>query len=331
MSTAESVLKDAFAALNEKKWQEAEQQARRALRMQPTSAEALYVLGSAISDYGDDAETLRLYGQAIRCNPKFLAPYHPLSRSYYAMGRSEQAAELYRIWSEVDPGNPEVQHMTAAATGENVPAKCSEAYVHTHFNQFSQNFDDVLVKRLAYKGPEVIAAALKKHAPGALHSLDVLDAGCGTGLCGPAIRECCHRLTGVDLADKMIEHARERGCYDELVVSELCAFMESRESSFDAVVSSDVLIYFGALERAMAAAHLALKPGGLIIYALEALNEEGSEPYRLTASGRYAHRDSYLRNVMSAAGFDVVSMEQECLRWEMGKQVMFHCAVGRKV
>lgn len=330
MAAMEGVLEHAFAALKDKNWRAAEHHARHILRADPMSAEALYVLGVALSDHGDDAGALRLYRQAIHCNPEFLAPYHPLSRAYCGMERLDQAAEIYRSWAEVDPGNPIVAHMIAAVTGQDVPARCSEDYVQHHFNAYAGTFDDKLVSHLAYKGPEAIAVALEQYAPLAQRSFDVLDAGCGTGLCGPAIRPWCRTLIGVDLADKMLERARARGCYDELVVSELCVFMESRQEQFDAVVSSDVLIYFGALERVMANAHLTLRSGGAFIYTLEALTGSGAEPYRLTTSGRYAHRESYLRDVMSAVGFEVMHLEQQPLRWERGKQVTFHCCVARK-
>src|SRR5262249_20262195 len=155
-----------------------------------------------------------------------------------------------------------------------------------------------LVTRLAYKGPEVIGAELRKSIPGEGATLEVLDAGCGTGLCGRAIRSRCRRLIGVDLAEKMIEQARKRGCYDELETSELCEFMDARPEVFDAIVSADVLIYFGELHRPIASANRALRIDGILIFTLEALQAEGNEPYRLLASGRYAHRESYVRDVI---------------------------------
>ena len=36
----------------------------------------------------------------------------------------------------------------------------------------------------------------------------VLDAGCGTGLCGPLLRPYAKRLVGVDLSSGMLERAR---------------------------------------------------------------------------------------------------------------------------
>ena len=55
---------------------------------------------------------------------------------------------------------------------------------------------------------------------------DVLDAGCGTGLCGPLLRTRAKRMTGVDLSPKMIEWAAERGIYDRLAAEELTTFLE---------------------------------------------------------------------------------------------------------
>jgi predicted TPR repeat methyltransferase len=330
MAATDDALTEARAALRDKKWNEAEAHARRALRETPTSAGALCALGSALSDRGDDVEALRLFRQAIACDNSFVAAYRALAQRYYLLGRAHDAAELYRDWSRLEPDNPEVQHMTAAVTGVEMPARCSEAYVETHFNHFAQTFDDVLTKRLAYRGPEVVAAALAKHASVSTPTLHVLDAGCGTGLCAPLLRKYCRTLVGVDLSEKMVENARKRGCYDELVVSELCTFIKSRPDTFNAIVSCDVLVYFGALEKVATTASIALKRDGLLIVTVEALTEAGADPYRLQPSGRYSHRDSYLREVMSEAGLHVLSLEEETLRWECGKRVRFYSLVSRK-
>jgi predicted TPR repeat methyltransferase len=53
----------------------------------------------------------------------------------------------------------------------------------------------------------------------------------------------------------VLEKARVRGTYDELVAMELCGFMRSRPAAFDVVLSADTLVYFAALEQALEAAH----------------------------------------------------------------------------
>ena len=326
----EEALTRARSNHRERNWREAEKDARDVLREQPTNASAVFILANAVADYGDVAEALRLYRDNIFANPQYIWGYRALSDEYYSLGRLAEATAIYRAWARVQPENAEVQHMLAAITGADVPARCSTAYVSEHFNAFAAEFNDVLVRRLAYRGPEVVEAALAKYQGDRAGTLDVLDAGCGTGLCGQRIRAHCRRLVGVDLADGMIQSARELACYDELVVADIDSFMASHPEAFDSIVSSDVFIYIGKLEETIAAAYQSLRPGGFLIFTAEALEEVGDEPYRLTASGRYAHRDVYLRRVLARSGFDLIELRGEWLRWENGSKVNFHCAVARK-
>ena len=74
-----------------------------------------------------------------------------------------------------------------------------ESVDDTVFDRFAASFDNNL-KNLGYRAPELAATALRSHV-GEQATLDILDAGCGTGLCGPLLRPLCRRLTGVDMID----------------------------------------------------------------------------------------------------------------------------------
>ena len=108
-------------------------------------------------------------------------------------------------------------------------------------------------------------------------SLDVLDAGCGTGLCGPLIAPYARRLVGVDLSARMLAQARARNVYDELFKGELTAYLRDSAGAFDVIVSADTLVYFGPLEDVVAAAADALRPGGRLIFTVEELIGAGSD------------------------------------------------------
>ena len=47
-----------------------------------------------------------------------------------------------------------------------------------------------------------------------------MDLGCGSGLSGEEFRTCVGHLTGVDLNPEMAKEARDRGCYDRIVVGD---------------------------------------------------------------------------------------------------------------
>ena len=133
--------------------------------------------------------------------------------------------------------------------------------------RFAESFDEKL-GRLSYHAPQLVAAVLQDSGLPATKALDVLDAGCGTGLCGPLVAPYARSLEGVDLSAKMLEKAKGRG-YDRLVKSELVAFLMETPARYDLIVSADTLVYFGALEGVLAAAcssaparrHAGLQPG----------------------------------------------------------------------
>jgi predicted TPR repeat methyltransferase len=152
--------------------------------------------------------------------------------------------------------------------------------------------------------------------------LDVLDAGCGTGLCGPLVAPYARRLVGVDLSDGMLAHARDKQVYDELGAAELTAYLSGQTEAFDLIVSADTLVYFGALANVAEAAAGALRPGGLLAFTLEETTE-GSSPtagYCIRPHGRFNHSASYVERVLADAGFDTDIRRGE-LRLESGLPV----------
>jgi predicted TPR repeat methyltransferase len=325
------VIEAAYAAFDAAQIAEAEVLCRRALREAPNAPDALYILGRVHSDLGDEFEAARLYEQALFFSPKYVRPYRFLARYFYATGQLEKSMQLLKAWMAVDPKDPEVQHLFAAVTSTEVPERCSESYIQTHFDKsYASSFDYKLVRELGYRGPIIIATAFKKYLQGVGTQIDVLDAGCGTGLCGPEIRQSCRTLVGVDLAEEMIRKASERGCYDELIVDEICSLMESRSKAFDAIISADVLIYFGALERVFRSVRHSLRPGGFLIVTTEALPVDAPEPYRLLPHGRYAHQKSYIADAVRNADLEVAEIEEDHIRWERGLKVMGYRVVARR-
>jgi predicted TPR repeat methyltransferase len=230
-------------------------------------------------------------------------------------GQPDQAAVILRAWLAQEPGNPYVQHHLAACTGEGAPERASDAYVEKVFDHFAATFDAKLAK-LHYRAPQVVAEAAAAALPAPARRLDVADLGCGTGLCGPLLQPWARRLVGCDLSGAMLERAQARGAYDELHKAELTAFLRDRPGAFDVVVSADTLNYFGDLREVAAAVHGALRPGGTLVFTLEALAEGEPGPHRLQDNGRYAHDGAHARGVFQAAGLQVDAPAPAVLRDE---------------
>jgi predicted TPR repeat methyltransferase len=310
-------------------WPAAEQAYRDALALRPDFVNAWYNLSITLLDQGRVPEGLEAKSRAIALSPRDLQPLNQVIRALLLLGERDQAAQLYREWLATEPDNPVAQHQLAACLGHDTPARASDAYVEEVFDSFSSSFD-VKLEQLGYRAPSLVAEALQQATGEPAAALDICDAGCGTGLCGPLLRPWARKLAGCDLSVGMLRQAKPRRCYDALHKAELVHYLQTQPSAFDAVVSADTLCYFGPLEQVAAAATNALRPGGWLIFTVEALPDGCADPHQLQTNGRYAHESGYLRRVLAAAGFAQPLMRHDRLRMEGGRPVMGWLVTARR-
>jgi predicted TPR repeat methyltransferase len=276
---------------------------RSVLAQRPDHATAWQNLAAALDGLGQRSEAVAAYREAARLSPESADLFRDLGVALYLDGHLQEAVEMYRRCLALAPDDPRALHLLAAATGQDTPARASDDYVRAEFDHFAARFDAKLAA-LDYRGPAIVAEAVAAVAPALPPRPAVLDAGCGTGLCAPLLRPHAGTLVGVDLSAAMVEQARQRGGYDELVVGELTEFLREHPGAYDLVVSADTLVYFGDLTAVIAATAHALRPRGALVFTLErsvpALAPAG---YRLHPHGRYSHTGPYVAGVLGAAGF----------------------------
>lgn len=296
--------------------EEAEAAYLRALEIEPEHINALTNLGNLRADQGRYNESVALYWKAINLNPANHRSRYRLGYAYYAVKQFQAAAEAFRLWLQEEPGNPVAQHMLAALSGDNIPDRASDAYIEQTFDGFAASFDAKL-EMLSYRAPQLIAAAVGRVVGEPAGDRVILDAGCGTGLCGPLLAPYARHLSGVDLSARMLDAARPRGVYDELFKGELTSFIASRPMSVDIITSADTLCYFGSLDDVLVASAGALHDDGLLVFSVEAATpEDAPTGFRINPHGRYSHTRSYLEEALTRAGFAIVTMDSEVLRSE---------------
>lgn len=295
------------------------------LQEAPTFALGHYLMGSFLRNHAQNVEhveqSVECFRKAYALDSRHTRALEGLGVSLYALSRHEEAAKVYRDWLAREPEHPVPRHMLAACGGAQAPARADDDYVRKVFDGFADSFDEQLLKNLNYRAPQVLAEALSKKLSEADGSLDILDAGCGTGLCAPLLRPYAKRLVGVDLSGGMIEKARVRGGYDELEVAELTGYLQTHPDAYDIVFSADTLVYFGELQDVLDAAGSALRPNGWLAFTVEAAEGENA-CVNLSPSGRYQHTRGYLERTLSCAAFSRVTIAADTLRKENGQPVM---------
>jgi predicted TPR repeat methyltransferase len=223
-----------------------------------------------------------------------------------SFGHLDVAIRLARTLVELSPESASARYLRDSLSGNSELVRSPPDYIVESFDAFAEVFDAKLVGVLGYDVPEKLAAVVRE-ASEKDRRVDIVDAGCGTGLCGPLVRPLARGLTGIDLSSKMLDQAAKRGVYDVLVCEDVIAALERMPGRFDVAVAADVLIYFGDLGPLFAAMATALRPSGLFAFSVERLSGTGS--YRLLPSGRFAHTPEYVRHKMGATFVEVVSSE----------------------
>jgi predicted TPR repeat methyltransferase len=297
--------------------EEAEAAYRAAIEADPEHSDAHHNLGVLLNGLGRRREAALCFSKVITLRPKHPEARRLLALAHYTLGETDKAIGVFEEWLEEEPDDPIAAHMLAACSGRDVPPRASDAFVERTFDSFAASFDAKLAS-LAYRAPALVAEMLAQAGVGPSGSLDVLDAGCGTGLCGPLVAPYARRLVGVDLSEGMLARARERNVYDELLKRELTAYLRDSPGAFDVIVSADTLVYFGQLEPVAAAAANALRPGGVLVFTVEEL--AGDEGYSLSPNGRYRHARGYVESVLGDAGLEPNIAPAE-LRLEAGDPV----------
>lgn len=291
-----------------------------ALRFDANLAEAHAGRGLSLQRLGRVQEALASFERAVALRPAHAQSQRQHGDALLALGRRDDAIAAYQrartLAVEACEDTGQLDFALAALGIGAAPERAPDTYVKALFDQYAGHFERHLTGVLGYRTPHLIAEMLGRHLGDTLYA--TVDLGCGTGLCAAGLRRHSHRLTGVDLSDKMLAQARATGLYDELVCDEIGSYLNDCAASFDMVAAADVLVYFGELDALFAQVRAALRPGGWFCFSTEA----GSGPdVALLPSNRYAHALAYLERLAAAHGLDVVESERVPLRSEHGASI----------
>lgn len=263
---------------------------------------------------------------------KALARAYNTALRHEKAGRFDEAATAYREVLKLDP----VDHGGAAVRLASIqrgvtPPKAPDAYVATLFNQHAEVFDKVLVEDLGYAVPMQLRHVLQEKAPGPYATM--LDLGCGTGLAGSAMIDMAGTITGVDLAEHMLEQADERGCYEDLYVGEAVQFLTEDEDHWSLIVATDVLPYMGHLESFFSHARLRLIGGGVLAFSTETLPNAdfAGADFRVTPHQRFAHSAAYLERLLLDNDMAQLHFDPITVRHEEGLPIAGYLVVAVKV
>ena len=187
---------------------------------------------------GNTAVAAGLFRKALAAKPDFAAAWTGLGQASLQLGKKEEAASAFDQANRAARGElgpvPAAEEPASIAELERklsgtqllsvhlalasrfpvfTPATLPRPSLSDLFDRYAPDFDEMLVNTLKYQVPQQIADAVAAARLDAdAKPIDILDLGCGTGLCGKLLKPIANRLCGVDLSTGMIEKAKSAVC-----------------------------------------------------------------------------------------------------------------------
>lgn len=141
---------------------------------------------------------------------------------------------------------------------ETRPEEVAELY-----DRWADVYDDD-VERWGYEVPERIAELLAARVS---RDREVLDAGCGTGRAGVALRNAgFHEIVGVDFSAASLRAASEHGAYRFLSEADMNQRLPFTDNRFGGAVSAGVFSYLTDTEATVRELLRVIEPGGSLVF-----------------------------------------------------------------
>lgn len=301
---------------------------RKALEIAPDYPAAALNLGNALvkgAKLEAAEDKVAICQRAVDLCPESGQAYHNLGVVLENDGRVEESLAALRRAVELKPDAQMWKfYLACRDRGANADATPT-SYVTELFDAYADRFDEHLVGRLEYRTPQLLYAALSDCCPQG--TWDILDLGCGTGLCGEVFESRVRTIVGIDLSPRMVDVARSKQKYAELLVGDMTVLMAGLSRQFDVVLAADVFGYVGDLNATFGQVAKVLRPGGLFTFSVEKCDGNGFE---LNPTRRFSFSLPYLHDLAARHGLEEVHLASGALRKQAGKAVMGYIPVLRK-
>ncbi|MBX8825829.1 methyltransferase [Ochrobactrum sp. SFR4] len=265
-----------------------------------------------------------------------------LSEMHENAGETDEAVALWRQLLKLDPEDRFGAGLKLAQCGlGETPDAAPPAYIEALFDAYAPDFEESLVDKLQYCGPQKLAGLIARHFPERSYQ-HVLDLGCGTGLMGEEIHQRSGLLSGADLSEAMLKKADEKQIYTRLIKADVnqCRKADLVDEDLpqpDMILAADVFIYIGQLERAFALAAECLRRGGVFAFSVEthdrseAQSSDGScDDMILQPSLRFTHSARYIENLLQVSRFELLNYQRIALRLDRGEYLDGYVFIAQK-
>ena len=281
--------------------QEAVERYHEAVQLAPNSPEICNNFGIIQKDMGEYEEALALFFKALSAQPNRDEISINISETLTLLAdkNPKKAQEIAINWLNSYPNNVFARHWNKSEDN-------SSQYSQKLFDNFAGSYEQTL-KNINYALPQELENIIG-HPEGT-----ILELGCGTGLIAQKLKSPQNSFIGIDISEKMIEKAKAKHIYKELITADILPWLQKNPPKVDMIIAADVFCYFADLEDI-----IKLCAPNRMCFSVEKTN---NYPYEKQPNGRYKHHEKYISNLLNKYGYYKIKQKLITLRQENGKNV----------
>lgn len=309
---------------------------QQALALKAEDVSIVFNLGVIFMQQGSPEQAIAYYLRACELRaqdphdqerPSFFELHNNLGVAYLSLRNWQKALAHFQEALRIEPQNEAIRHTIKILTQREDLASVPLPYVQSLFDSYADHYDEHLLQHLHYHVPQALFQAVQQSVNVGPFKWDVLDLGCGTGLCGEAFRPIARSLTGTDISRNMLAMAAKKNIYDSLEQTEAIAFLGKTMHKYDLVVAGDVIVYMGNLGALFQAVDGVLKDNGHWVFNAEISYDK---EYQMNVTGRFAHRNSYIDALADRYNMKIVYYQERDMRTQGQEVVKGHVYLLQK-
>ena len=209
-----------------------------------------------------------------------------------------------------------------------MPQRSSTAQLEKMYQTRAAHWDAGAAAEKSYRGHELVCEIFANFYPTPNKTLEILDAGCGTGLVGQHLESTHYaRLDGIDLSSSMLEYAAQKSIYTRLHLGDLVEYMTHHPQNYDVILSAATLIHFGDLRPVFQSAARTIRPAGRFIFTLFPGPDDAANGISISLhhghaeGGCYLHSRPYLHQCADETGWQVELIQEAIHEFDRGNPV----------
>ena len=290
----------------------------KALQIKPKFFDAIINLIKLRQEEGDFVESERLSLKAIKIDKGRVEGYNLLAISQLKQKNNSDAIKNFEKSLNIKIDKL-IEHQLAILKGEQVQTTPIE-YIENVFDSYSKNFDNHLINKLNYKLPMLIHNKIGEKVY-KKKFVSTIDLGCGTGLCGEFLKDISKKITGIDISSKMLEEAKKKNKYDNLIKKDFISYLKETKNKYDLFIASDVFIYTGNIDKTFNLVKKKSETESFFIFSVELCD---GKKFKFLETGRFAHSDYYIKekceeNLFQLIDSEIINIRKQNDEWIEGQ------------